>query len=106
MFFGDWQTKEKCEVTESLLWEYDLKNFDWFAMRTIVVQRVIERGWVNDYYAILQLYGGFDTIREIIKEIPQLSDKDTAFVCAIFGLKKEELKCYLKKQSEEIHLNS
>lgn len=26
------------EVSESLLWEYDLSRFDWYDMRTVVVQ--------------------------------------------------------------------
>ncbi|HPS84770.1 MAG TPA: hypothetical protein PLA88_10650 [Bacteroidales bacterium] len=98
MYFDNWQEHQPCTVTPSLLWEYNINNFDWNKMRIVVVQRVIERGWLNDFYAILQLYGGMENIRGIIREIPHLSDKDITFVCAFFGLKKEELKCCTPKQ--------
>ena len=35
-------------ISPSLLWEYDLSHFDWWKSRKIVVQRVIERGWLKD----------------------------------------------------------
>lgn len=50
MFFNDWQEKGKgLEISRSLLWEYDLSDFNWYDMRTLVMQRVIERGWKNDF---------------------------------------------------------
>lgn len=107
MFFSDWEQKSKdAKVSESLLWEYDLSRFDWYDMRTVVVQRVIERGWLNDFYAAIKLYGGLDSFREIIKNIPVLSDIDIAFVCNVFNLNKEELKCYTRRRSRERLLDS
>lgn len=107
MFFSDWEEKSKnAQISNSLLWEYDLSSFDWYGMRTVVVQRVIERGWLKDFYAAIKLYGGLDNFREIIKDIPVLSNIDMVFVCNIFHLKKEELRCYTKKQSRERFLNS
>jgi hypothetical protein len=64
-------------------------------------QRVIERGWTDDFYAAIKIYGGISSVKEIIKEIPTLSIKDITFVCFVFGLKKENLKCYTRKQSRE-----
>ena len=92
-------------ISPSLLWEYDLTHFDWWKSRKIVVQRVIERGWLKDFYAAFNLYGGIDGFREIIKEIPSLSARDMNFVCIAFNLKKEELKCYTRELSREQHLN-
>lgn len=107
MFFDDWQEKSVGkEISKSLLWEYDLSEFDWEAMRTLVVQRVIERGWLDDFYAVIKKYNGIDNVREIIKEIPTLSAKDMNFVIHFFDLKKENLKCYTRKQLREKHLLS
>ena len=100
--WSDWkeQIKHQPKVRKSLLWEYDLSAFDWQYMRALVVERVVERGWDNDYYALFDLYGGIDGVRKIISdEVQILSDKDIAFVCVAFNLKKEELKCYIRKQS-------
>ena len=93
-------------ISPSLLWEYDLSHFDWWKSRKIVVQRVIERGWLKDFYAAFNLYGGIEGFREIIKELPSLSPRDMNFVCIVFNLEKEELKCYTRKLSREKHLNS
>ena len=103
MMFEDWKEKNINSISKSLLWEYDLSDFDWNYMRVVVMQRVIERGWMDDFYGAISIYGGIDNIREIIKDIPVLSDKDMSFVCSIFNLKKEELKCYTRKQLREDH---
>jgi hypothetical protein len=75
-------------------------------MKYIVVTRIIERGWMNDFYAAIRLYGGLENFKQIIREVPFLTDKDIDFVCKIFGLKKEELACYTRKQLREKHLSS
>lgn len=107
MIFDDWKDKsEGLEVSRRLLWEYDLSDFDWHKMRTVVVGRVIERGWPEDYYAAIRLYGGMDNFREIIKEVPDLSERDASFVVTAFHLDKKDLRCYKRKQSRERLLNS
>jgi hypothetical protein len=109
MFFDDWQTNEKykdAQISTSLLWEYDLSDFDWNDMSVLVVQRVIERGWPEDFYAAIRKYGGMENMRQIIKKIPVLSPRDINFVCTFFNLKKENLKCYTRIQSREKLLNS
>ena len=79
-------------ISPSLLWEYDLSHFDWWkSPERFVVQRVIERGWLKDFYAAFNLYGGIEGFREIINELPSLSPRDMNFVCIVFNLEKEEL---------------
>lgn len=56
-------------ISPSLLWEYDLSHFDWWKSRKIVVQRVIERGG-GRIFSRINLYGGIEGFREIIKELP------------------------------------
>jgi len=105
MFFSDYLQHKNSTIRPSLLWEYDMENFDWEAMRSLVVQRVVERGRIADFYAVLNQYG-LEGFKEAIKTIPYLNRKDISFVCTIFGLKKEELKCYSKKQSQQAHWHS
>lgn len=107
MIFSDWRQKSKgLQVSKSLLWEYDLTRFDWQRFRVIVMHRVVERGTMNDFYAAIRLYGGIAKVREIIKEIPTLSDIDMNFVCSVFGLRKEQLRCYTRRLSRERLLNA
>ncbi len=105
MFFDNYKHHLDAQIRPSLFWEYDLSRFDWEGMRTLVVQRVIERGRMNDFYAILNKYG-MKKIKESIREIPYMNAKDISFVCNVFGMKKEELKCYTKQLSQQQHWNS
>ena len=88
-----------------MLWEFDLEKFDWQQMRNEVVQRVLERGRMDDFYAILNLYG-MEGVKAALREIPYMNDKDMNFACVAFDLRKEELKCYTRKQSMPLHWNS
>ena len=107
MIFDDWEEKGKgIRIREKLFWECNMDAFDWYESRAFVMQRIVERGKMNDFYAAFRLYGGIESVREIIKDIRFLSDRNIAFVCAVFDLKKEELRCYIRKQWREKHLGS
>jgi len=107
--FQDWQEKikENPQISRHLLWDVDQSTIDWLAMRKFVVRRVIERGGMNDFYALFKLYGGVEGVKEIIRELPALlSARDEALVLALFDLQKEELQCYKRRQSRDAYLNS
>lgn len=105
MLFDDYKKHSASTIRPSLLWEYDLDCFDWQAMRNVVVQRVLERGRINDFYAILNLYG-IDGVKEALKQVPYMNDKDMNFACITFNLNKEDLKCYTQRQYRAQHWNS
>lgn len=96
MRFDDYETYPKQKISPTILWEYDTESpaWDWQKMAVRVVQRVIQYGDVNDYYAMLQLYGGFQNVAEIVKKIPVLSPKDLNWACFLFIIKKEDTLCY------------
>jgi hypothetical protein len=102
MFFGDFKKHKNATLRKSLLWEYDASRIDWQSMRSLVVQRVVERGRIDDFHAILNLYG-LSGVKEAIRQIAYLNPKDRVFVCKIFNLKKEELKCYSYQQLKRQH---
>ena len=104
LYFSDYKQHCDCKINPSLLWEYDLENFDFHAMRSVVVQRVLERGWADDYYAMFNLYG-YRAVRQTVKSIPYMNARDMNFACRLFNLKKDELKCYKNKLSRQIHWN-
>ncbi|MDR3654038.1 MAG: hypothetical protein P4L34_13845 [Paludibacter sp.] len=105
MFFDNYKKHSDAQLRPSLLWEYKLEYFDWNSMRETVLQRVVERGRTDDFYAALNLYG-LEGFKEGIKNIPSLSKKDMIFVSTVFGIKKQELKCYTQKQLHQKHWNS
>ena len=108
--WSNWENEVKQQditIPKHLLWDMDLEHFDVQENKKIVVQRVIEDGLPEDYNIIFSLYGGIEGVREIIKQIHHFRyAQDIAFVCAAFGLKKEELECYKRQQLRKQLLNS
>lgn len=96
MYFLDYKKHQAATLRPSLLWEYDLTHFDWEAMRKVVVQRVVELGRRDDFYAMLNLYG-VEKVRETIKTLPLTDKKNIAFVCREFEIDNAELQCYTEK---------
>lgn len=74
-------------ISPHLFWEYDMEKMDWDAMRAIVVQRVIERGSLDDMSFIISKYG-FGAVRDTVRDDIKCfsSDIDADFACYLFDL--------------------
>ncbi len=105
MYFDKFKDHQDAKINPGLLWEYDMSRFDFLEMRNVVVQRVVERGWPDDWYAALNLYDE-NGMKEAIKSLPYLNDKDMHFVSILFEIPLSELKCYIRKQSHPSHWNA
>ena len=105
MYFKNYSEHPDAKINPSLLWEYNFDKVDFMTMRNIVVQRVVERGWPQDWFAMLNLYG-VNAVKEAIKELSYLNEKDMNFVSQVFDIPLTDLKCYTKKQSAQPHWNS
>ena len=86
---------------KALLWEYDINTFDWQKSKRLVVQRVIEMGTPEDFFAAFDLYGGINGVREIVKSVPYLNDLNIHFVCTLFNLNKE-IKKFVNKADKPL----
>jgi hypothetical protein len=105
MYFDDYRAFPTAKLDSRLLWEYNLEKVDYTSMRNVIVQRVIERGWPQDWYFILNQYG-IDGVKSAIKELQYLNDKDMNFVSHQFDIPLTAMKCYIKKQSVTSHWTS
>jgi hypothetical protein len=105
MFFDNYKNFPDAKINPSLLWEYDTEKVNYSNMRNIVVQRVVERGWPEDWYAMFNLFG-IDGVKGAIKNLAYLNDKDMNFVSHLFNIPLTTMKCYKKKQSVNLHWNS
>lgn len=104
--FSDYAKHKDAKFSEGLFWEFDVDKFDWEQSAGTVVQRVIERGDINDYYAAINLYGGMKNFRAIIRDkVPYLSPRDLNFASKTFKIKKEKMLCYTLRQLASEHLN-
>ena len=61
-----------------LFWEYDLKSFDCDKSYFIVIERIIERGTVEQW-RMMQRYYGKEKVLEVVEKSKQLSQRDKQF---------------------------
>ena len=65
-------------IRPHLLWEYNLADFDFQGAAAIVVERVVERGTIPDWKAIVEYYGA-EKVVVLARLSKQLQDRDKAF---------------------------
>jgi len=68
------KTRQKPNINPSLLWEYDLDTFNYDKSYKIVIERVLERGHLNEWREILKYYGE-EKIIETIDWSAQLTQR-------------------------------
>mgnify|MGYP006873067135 CR=1 FL=1 len=95
--------KTSIKINKNLLWEYDLKNFDYDKNSYIVVERVIECGVKKDFDAIEQYYGK-ENLQQIVRDqVKYLNDIDMNFASHYYKVNIKDMKCYkIKKKHEKL----
>jgi len=87
-----------------LFWDTDLKSLDFKNNARFVIQRVIQKGSINDWRTIKAFYG----LEFIKKEIIQIRDLDPLtlnFFSTYFNIDKKDFRCYIMQQSIPKHYN-
>lgn len=79
-----------------LFWDVDRSKLDMQTNKNLIIERVLQRGSRSDLNLLLSYYGK-NQIREVIKKLPWLNEKDMAFVHVFFDIPYQELKCYTRK---------
>ena len=72
------QKSERPKISSYLLWEYNVEQFDFEQSGTIVVERVIERGNLEDWREMMRFYGR-EKVLEVVHTSKHLSPKDKKF---------------------------
>lgn len=65
-------------LPQHLFWEYDMKKFDFDKSYFIVIERVIERGTIQQWQ-LVQRYYGKEKILEVVRNSKQLTKRDKHF---------------------------
>ena len=89
-------------VRKEILWDLDLSNIDPDKNRNLIIERVLSLGNLQELEFLLSYYDK-ETIRKTIKNTGYLDPKTFDFVTSYFGINKEEMKCFIKKQSVRQH---
>ncbi len=70
--------KSKPAIRPGLLWEYDLETFHWDRSYQVVIERVVQRGWLDEWKEIFEFYGAHK-ILEAVEWSKQLDNRDKNF---------------------------
>ncbi|MDQ6763880.1 MAG: hypothetical protein M3015_14805 [Bacteroidota bacterium] len=70
--------QSKPDIRPGLLWEYDLKTFNWNRSYKIVIERVVQLGRIDEWKEIHKFYGS-EKILEAVDWSKQLDSRDKNF---------------------------
>ena len=88
----------KLKLNPLLFWDCDFSKIDFENNHRFVIERVLERGSMADWFEIKRHYG-MEKIKQAVLTSRYLNRKVLSFCCAVFDLKKENFRCYKLQQS-------
>jgi len=97
------KTIERPNLRRSFFWDTNYDTLDFQKAYDSIIGRIIERGDKADWEEIVRFYGFDKAIYALKHEIVYLPDDSIEEVCAYFPIKKEEMRCYIRKQSRVAH---
>lgn len=65
-------------ISPHLLWEYSMESFDFRRSRKVVIERIVQRGNIQDWRIMMDYYSKTD-ILNVVRNSRQLSKKDKSF---------------------------
>ncbi len=92
------------DFPKHLFWDLNIKTTDINKSSTIIIERVFNRGDIEDFRNILA-YFGIEKIKKEIIKAGFLDKKTLNYVSTIFNIPKTKFRCYSKIQSSQTHWN-
>lgn len=89
-------------LSKTLFWDCDFSKIDWDKSYSFVIQRVLERGTLDEWFDIKKHYG-MEKIKETVLNARYLNKKVLSFCSTIFDVPKEDFRCYKLQQLNPGH---
>ncbi len=86
------------ELSKTLFWDTDISQIDYDKNARHIIERVLQRGMLSDWFEIKNYYG-LDRIKNEILQIRYLDKVSLNFCSKYFQIPKEQFKCYNTEQS-------
>ena len=86
------------EFSKNLFWDADQSDIDMQRNKRYIIQRVLERGTVEDLRSVFHMYG-LDNVIATAKTLRTLEPKALSFIACVADEPKENFRCYIPKQS-------
>ena len=84
--------------SKNLFWDIDETELDIQQNRRFIIERVLTRGRMSDWWSLIQLYS-FDVIKIEVVQIRYLDNITLNFCSTFFHLPKTAFRCYNQPQS-------
>jgi hypothetical protein len=85
-----------------IFWDVDHTRMDYDAKASFVIERVFERGDVEDIRQCRRYYGD-DKVREVLTNAKWLSLKTIYLAAAVLSNELTDYRCYITAQSNQEH---
>jgi hypothetical protein len=95
---------EKEQFSRNLFWDIDLSTLDMEKHAPYIVERVLDRGELSDWFLILRYYG-LKRIGDIALNLRSLMPKALSFISVVTGTSQEKYRCYTQIHSSQNHWN-
>lgn len=86
--------------SKNLFWDADERTLDLQRNRKYVVQRVLERGTVQDLRTAFDYYG-LAKVVETAKSLRSLEPTALSLIACVANEPRENFRCYIQKQSSQ-----
>jgi hypothetical protein len=85
-----------------LFWDTDPAKVDPEKHARKIIERVVTRGRLEDWFMIRSYYG-LDRIKQEALQIRSLDDKTLVFLSTVLKIPKTEFRCYSNRLSNQPH---
>jgi hypothetical protein len=89
---------DKPIINRRIFWDTDFDKIDYDKSWKSVIERVFDRGDIEDIRQVRRYYGD-DKVIEALTTAIYLFDETINFCSGIFDIPKEKFRCYILKQS-------
>jgi hypothetical protein len=79
--------------SKNLFWDVDENDFNIEKHSRFIIERVLMRGRMSDWFVLTSLYG-FDKIKEKVVKIRYLDKLTLNFCSTLFHIPKSKFRCY------------
>ncbi len=86
------------QFSANLFWDTDESTLDMEKNARFIIERVLSRGRLSDWFALVQLYGR-DRIKKEAMQIRYLDKVTLSFCSTLFNVPKSKFRCYNQPQS-------
>ncbi len=93
---------QKPDLNKQIFWDTDFSKIDYVKSWQSVIERVFDRGDIEDIRQVRRYYGD-EKVIDALTSARYLFDETINFCAGIFDIPKEKFRCYILKQSNPIH---